>query len=518
MITTQRVFAAFTALVFVAGCAGPSPTTGSGAPQAGSRPATSPQRAAAPVKPLVIAISTEPSTLDGQAVIDRNARVANGSIFESLLDRDARAAIVPSLAESYAPFDDTTWRFTLRRGVTFHNGEPFNAEAAAFSVNRILDKESKTQRSSYLENIAGARVVDEYTVDVTTVGINAVLPVQMTQLSMVPPKAAAERDFGQKPVGTGPYKFVSWDRGREIKLAANEDYWGTKPTIKEAIVRIIPDPQTQISALQVGEVDLVLDLFPEQAPLAPRALSIPSTDFSYIAFNTYKQEMANPQVRIAMNMAVDKETLAKAIYLGNAKVMDAQHLSPGMLGYNSNVKPYAYDPARARQMIQDAGATGISLTLHAPIGRYLKAEETVEYIAAQLKEVGVQAKVELMEWNAYRDAGRIEGTRPGAFDLKYGWNSNEWFDASRIVSHITCKGTSSKLCDPRIDDLMDGAIKTLDQRARDQMYQQAWATLNQNPHAIYLLQQNFVYGVSTRLDWQPRLDDEYRLSDMKLTS
>ena len=146
--------------------------------------------AAKPSRPMVIAVSTEPSTLDGQAVIDRNSRVASGNIFESLLDRGANGQVITWLAESYKPVNDTTWRFRLRKNVKFHNGEPFNAEAAAFSVNRIVDKEYKTQRASYIENIKGAKAVDEYTIDVMTDGANAVLPVQMTQLVMVPPKAA----------------------------------------------------------------------------------------------------------------------------------------------------------------------------------------------------------------------------------------------------------------------------------------------------------------------------------------
>ena len=140
--------------------------------------------AAQPSKPLVIAVRTEPSTLDGQAVIDRNSRVASGNIFESLLERSADGLVVPSLAESYKAVNDTTWRFTLRKNVKFHNGEPFNAQAAAFSVNRITDKAYKTQRSSYIQKIKGAQVVDDYTIDVITDGIDAVLPAQMTQLVM----------------------------------------------------------------------------------------------------------------------------------------------------------------------------------------------------------------------------------------------------------------------------------------------------------------------------------------------
>jgi peptide/nickel transport system substrate-binding protein len=474
--------------------------------------------AARPTKPLVIAVSTEPSTLDGQAVIDRNSRVASGNVFESLLDRGAKGEIIPWLAESYRAIDDNTWRFRLRKNVKFHNGEPFNAEAAAFSVNRIISKEFKTQRTSYIENIKSAKTVDEYTVDVVTDGVNAVLPVQMTQLVMVPPKAAREKTFGTTPVGTGPYKFVKWDRGREIALAVNETYWREKPSIRDFAVRIIPDPQTQISALQVGEIDLVLDLLPEQAKLAPKFISVPATEFSYIQFNSHKKELADPRVRIALNLAVDKEMIAKSIYLGHARPMDAQHLSKGMLGYNPNLKPFPYDPKRARQMLKEAGyPDGFDLVLHAPIGRYLKGEETSEVVAAQLKEVGVRVKVQLHEWNAYRKLGRIPGKEPNAFDLKYGWNSNEWFDASRIVSHITCDGTSSKLCNAKVDELMDRAIKTLDQKARDKLYQEVWAMLNKDPHAIYLLQQNLIFGLAKRLEWQPRLDDEIRVATMRAT-
>lgn len=473
--------------------------------------------AAAPTRPLVLAVATEPSTLDGQAVIDRNSRVASGNIFESLLDRDRNGQIIPWLAESYRAVNDNTWRFRLRKGVKFHNGEPFNAEAAAFSVNRIIDKKFKTQRASYIENISGAKVVDADTVDVMTDGSNAVLPVQMTQLVMVPPKAANEKTFGEAPIGTGAYKFARWERGREIVLAVNETYWGKKPAIREFVVRVIPDAQTQISALQAGEIDLVLDLLPEQAKLAPRFISVPATEFSYIQFNAHKKEMANPKVRVAMNLAIDKETLAKSLYLGHGQPNHAQHLSKGMLGYNGNLKPFPYDLKKARQLLKEAGyPNGFEVVLHAPIGRYLKGEETSEFVAAQLKEIGIRVKVQLHEWNAYRKLGRIPGNEAGAFDLKYGWNSNEWFDASRIVSHITCDGTSSKLCNNKIDQLMDQAIKTLDQKARDKLYQQVWAVLNEDPHSIYLLQQNLIYGLSKRVEWQPRLDDEVRVAMMSL--
>ncbi|MGQ0569183.1 MAG: ABC transporter substrate-binding protein [Armatimonadota bacterium] len=493
-------------LVLVVAASG-APTGGFGVAQAQS-----------PGKPLVITVTTEPSTLDPQAGNDRHSRVLTGNVFETLLDRDRNGRIVPMLAESYEATNQTTWRFKLRRGVKFHNGTPFTAQAAAYSINRIINPDYRTQRTSYIIDIAGARAVDENTVDILTKGINAVLPIQVTSISIVPPALADAREFAWRPVGTGPYRFLGWIRGREMKLQAHEGYWGAKPAIKDIVVRIIPDKQTELAALQAGEVDLVLDLLPEQTNLAPRFLSAPATEFSYIAFNTFKRELSDPRVRIAMNLAIDKDKLAKTIYGGHARPNNSQNLSEGMVGYNSTLRPFAYDPARARALLVEAGyPNGFQITLHTPIGRYLKGEETSEYVAQQLGEVGIRTRVQLHEWNAYRTLGRIPGDRPSAFDLKYGWNSNEWFDASRIDAHIVCGGASSKICDRRIDDLMDRATKTLDQRVRAEMYQQVWAILTENPYSIYLLQQNLIYGMARRLTWRPRLDDEVRVVDMRLT-
>lgn len=483
-------------------------------------PTTTKAPVAAPnAKPLVIAIGTEPATLDAQAVIDRSSRVVTGNIFETLLARDNSAKIVPLLAESYSPVNDTTWRFVLRKGVKFHNGEDFNAESAAFSVNRIIDKNYKTLRTSYISGIAGAKVVDANTIDVTTTGVNAVLPIQMTSLAMVPLKGAAEASFPEKPVGTGPYQFGSWDRGRQITAKRFDGYWGTKPTTAEFSVRIIPNAQTALAGLQTGEVDLVLDLLPEQRQLAPKVVSVPATEFSYIAFNTYKPEMKDARVRLAMNMAIDKELIAKTIYGGEAKPSNAQMISDGMVGYNAKLTPIKYDPEGAKKLLAEAGyPNGFSVTLNAPRERYLKGEETSAAVADMLGKVGIKTTVNLIEFTKFQTDGRIAGDKPGAFDLKYAWNSNEWFDASRLVAHITCKGTSSKYCNAEIDKLMDDAVKTLDQASRQKMYERVYEIMATDPYTIYLLQQNLIYGMTKRVEWKPRLDDEYFVKEMLLTA
>ena len=462
---------------------------------------------------LVIAVTTEPSTLDAQVVNDRNSRVVTGNINEALLFRDSDAQLGPGLAIDWRNVDETTWEFTLRPGVTFHDGSPFNAEAAAFSVNRMVDEDFETQRGSYIRNIAGAEVVDDSTIRVLTDGPNSILPLQMAQVPMVPLGAGDEQN--EVPIGTGAYRFVEWNRGESITAEINPDYWGEAASIPRFTVRVIPDAQTSLAALQNGEVHLVLDILPEQVDLAPKYTSVPATEFSYIAFNTYVETMSSPEVRIAMNLAIDKELLAETIYEGFAKPNQAQHMAPGSTGFNPDVTSYPYDPERAREMLAEAGyPDGFEVTLNIPIGRYPRAEESGRLIAQQLRDIGLDVALRLWEWNEYRGAGRVPGTEPDALDLKYGWNSNEWFDAARVASHVTCGGRSSKICDEFVTEQYEIGATVVDQDARNAAYQAAWARLHENPHAIYLLQQDLIYGMAANLTWQPRLDDEYYVREM----
>ena len=467
---------------------------------------------------VTIAVTTEPSTLDPQAVNDRSSRVVTSNLFESLLGRDAATVLVPVLATGFPEaVDDDTWRFSVREGVTFHDGQALNAQAVADSLNRMLDPDYSTQRDSYIRNIASAEVVDEYTVDIHTDGINAVLPLQIAQLPVIAPGTGDT--VGENPVGTGPYMFESWDRGQQITAVRNPDYWGDAPSIDAFSVRFIPDKQTSLAALQAGEIDLVLDILPEQVALVPQPLSVPATEYSYMTINAHRPELSPPEVRIAMNLAVDKDLISETLYEGFARPNNAQHLSPGMLGFNPDIGPFPYDPDGASALMEEFGFNEdnpLRVDIYAPIGRYLRGVETAQVVAQNLNDVGFDARVQLAEWTTFRAGSRIKGDQPGAYDLRYGWNSNEWFDGARIIGHVTCGGSSSKLCDEEVTALFEQAGSTNDQELRNILYQRAWARLHENPHAIYLLQQDLIYGASERLVWQPRLDDEYYVAEMSL--
>ena len=267
---------------------------------------------------VTIAVTTEPSTLDPQAVNDRSSRVVTANLFESLLGRDPSTALVPVLATSWPEVvDDDTWRFTVREGVTFHDGQDLNAQAVADALNRMLDPDYSTQRDSYVRGITSVEAADTYTVDIHTDGVNATLPLQIAQLPIFAPGTADT--VGENPVGTGPYMFESWERGQQITAVRNANYWGEAPSIDAFTVRFIPDKQTSLAALQAGEVDLVLDILPEQVPLVPQALSVPATEYSYIALNALRPDLAPPEIRVAMNLAVDKELIAETLYEGYAQ-------------------------------------------------------------------------------------------------------------------------------------------------------------------------------------------------------
>ena len=468
---------------------------------------------------ITIAITTEPSTLDPQAVNDRSSRVVTFNLFESLLGRASDTALVPVLATDLPEIvDEDTWRFQVREGVTFHDGQALDAQAVADSLNRMLHPDYSTQRDSYIDGILSAEVVDTYTVDIHTDGVNAILPLQIAQLPVIAPGTG--ETVGENPVGTGPYMLESWERGQQITAVRNPDYWGEAPPIDAFSVRIIPDKQTSLAALQAGEVDLVLDILPEQVALVPQALSVAAPEFSYMTINALRPELSSPDIRIAMNLAVDKDEIAETLYEGYATPNNAQHLAPGNLGFNPDIGPFPYDPDQAIEIMTAAGYdedNPLRVDIYAPIGRYLRGVETAQVVAKSLNDVGFDARVQLAEWTTFRAGSRIKGDQPGAYDLRYGWNSNEWFDGARTRSHVICPdqgGTSSKLCDEEVTARFLEAIAITDQDRRASLYQQGWALLHENPHAIYLLQQDLIYGASERLVYEPRLDDEYPVAEM----
>ena len=492
----------------------PAPTT---APQAAT---SAPQPTAVPavVTKIVMAIGSDPSTLDPQFPDDGNMRTVNDNVYEVLIGRDPKTeALVPVLAESYSQKDATTWEVKLRKGVKFQNGEDFNADAAAASVKRIVDPKYKSELLSFVSTIKDAKAVDATTLSIITDGPDPILPARLTWLAMVPPKYSAEKDFNNKPVGTGPYKFVEWVKGDHVTLQANNDYWGKKPAIQTVVIRTIPEAATRVAALRANEVDLIRDLPPESAAQAPKTAAQPGLEFPWIRINTFKGKLADPRVRQALNYAVDKAALAKSLYSGYAVVAEGQLLTPGHFGYNKDLKAYAFDPAKAKQLLKDAGAEGLELSFVGESGRWLKDKELVEAVAGYLQAVGLKPKVQIVEWSAWLDL--LFAGPDKAPDLLYSSHDNSLLDADRTFtalfhSKTETAGGQSAYKNPELDKLIDSSRTETDVAKRTANYNKVAQIIYDEAPTIFLLNLQNIYGLSKRLNWTPRLDGRIFFNEM----
>ncbi len=465
---------------------------------------------------IAIAIGSEPTTLDPQLRDDGGERQVTDNIFETLMTRDAEGTLGLGLAASEPVLiDPTTWEVTLREGVTFSNGEPFDAAAAAFSVNRVVDPAFNSEQASYFNTITGAEAVDGATVRITTSGPDPILPTRLYWLKMVPPVAAAEAGFAENPVGTGPYKFDAWRRGSSLTLVANEDYWGGAPATPEVEFRFVPEFGTRLSSLMSGEVDLITNLLPEFVEQVPQSFAVTGVELPIILLSDENEPVNDLRVRQALNYAVDKEALAEALFGGYADVMQGQLLAPSYFGFNPDVTGYPFDPDRARALIAEAGAEGAEVTLYGTSGRWLKDRELVEAVAASWEAVGIRPDVRIVDFSEYLDRFFDRDNRQDAF---FTVSSNELMDADRPFSAYYHKdGIGAPNHNERIAELVDAARTEADPEARAAMYHEAVQIAYDEALYVYLLNINDVYGASARLVWEPRVDGKLLAATMSVT-
>ncbi len=277
------------------------------------------------------------------------------------------------LAERWEIVNPTTWRFHLRRGVKFHNGDAFDAEDVKYSINAYL--EPKNRRYSYAQAIQRVDMRDPYTVDVVTSKPSAALLTNLSRLFILPrgvrEKMGAEA-FGQRAVGTGPYRLVEWVRDQRLVLEANPTYWRGAPNPKRLVFRAIKDPSTRAAELRTGGVDIIV------APPLPQLEQLDRGETQVVPvkggrlmihlFHLKQPPFDNAKVRQAANLAVNREAIVRTVLRGQGVPM-AGPLVAGWLGYDPSVPAYPYDPARAKQLLTEAGSRRASTRLEHLVGR-----------------------------------------------------------------------------------------------------------------------------------------------------
>lgn len=385
-------------------------------------------RKSLPSSILVYARGEDAESLDPQAIDDGESVKVTDQIFETLVAfAPGSCDLEPGLAESWTPSEDgRSWEFRLRKGVTFHDGTPMDADAVVFSLNRLLDGDNPLRPPTKVPYESFYRGVIESVAakDPSTVVLRLARPyapflanLAMFSAAIVSPTAVRKTGaamFGKSPVGTGPFRFESWSQGeKKITLVRNDAWWGGKAGAERVIFRTIPDNNSRITALRSGDCNWMDGINSEDIAACeadPRLKVWKGTGMNvgYLAMNTERKPFDDARVRRAVSMAVDRKRLVDALYYGAGR--PAVHpLPPGTLGYDASTPLPAADPAKAKALLAEAGfPDGFETDLYAmpnPRPYYPSPLKIAEVLKADLAAAGVRATIVTPgDFTLYREA------------------------------------------------------------------------------------------------------------------
>ena len=446
-------------------------------------------------------------------------------VFDGLTRLDKDANLLPSLAESWELIDDTTWRFKIREGVTFHNGEKLDAHVVKLNMDRLA---SETQtRASVGSTVVGAEVVDDFTIDIKTVAVDPLLPSKATNFLIAAPVLVQDPDsdsteFNRQPIGTGPYVFAKDVPGEYTRLEVYPDYWGGTPEATSLTFRIIPDASVQVAELIAGGVDIVENVTPELIDLVnqggiARVVLARSPNSHMIQFRLdVDSPLQDKRVRQAINHAVDIQSIIDNVLSGYATPL-ATIVQPTTLGYNPDVTRYAYDPEKARALLAEAGyPDGFSIDLDfSPAIGELYSTEVVQAIASQLADVGIDVNLNSLEYGIA--VQRVYGDDTVAPMFRWQWKI--WYNDpdSILTGFFGLDGSAAYIDNPEIDDMLTRARFNQDNEERAQIYSDLQVIIKEEALQLPLYYLESIYGVSNRINFEPRIDARLYFLDTTFT-
>jgi peptide/nickel transport system substrate-binding protein len=432
-----------------------------------------------------------------------------------LVSFDDNAQFRPLLATEWSPSGTNEWTFKLRQGVTFHNGEAFNAETVRYNVERITTP--GFQDYAFMAPVDHAEVVDEYTVKIITKKTYPTLPNLMSQFFIVSPQAmeAGVEEFVKQPIGTGPYKFVDWVPDDHVRVEANESYWGGAPTIKEVVWRVMPEASTRVAALQAGEIHILKDLPSDQFDMIEeadglRAVEIRSVRTPYLRFFPDSPQgggepFKDKRVRQAFNHAINVDSIIANLLGGHAERM-ATTMTPEMFGYDPSIAPYSYDLEKAKALMAEAGyADGFEITFDTwSAGPAPKPTELAQAAAADLAKINVKATVNPVELGTALQQQVDKTISP--FGL-WSWGGNGFDGDVKFWGIYHTDSSSTFLTDQTMVDLVNAEQSTNDPEERKAIFSQLQQHAVDEAFIVSLFAQMDTYGVSDSVTWTPRHDE-----------
>ncbi len=485
---------------------------------------------------LKIGLAADVSSLDPHYLNVASNVAFSSHVFDALVNIDADGKLVPGLATSWHAVDATHWVFNLRRGVRFHDGSEFSAEDVIFSLDRPATiTNSPGPFSNYTKQIVAKRIIDPYTVELTTAAPYGPLALDVSTIFMVSKKAAlhaSTEDFnsGKAMIGTGPYQFVSFRRGDKLVVKRNDHYWGEKSAWDKVTFRIITSAAPRLAALLAGDVDVI-----EGVPTADverlktdhRFRIAQKISWRTIFWQLDQREktpieitdlagrplphnpLSDVRVRRALSMSINRQALVDHTMEGVA-VPASNIVGPGAIGYNPSLEVQNYDPEGAKKLLAQAGyPQGFAMVLHGTNNRYINDAQVVQTVAQFFNHIGIRASVQTLPLSVYFGKARTGifdaamlgwGTLAGDFALRalvatknpeLGWGSWNWGYYSNLD----------------VDRAMQAALSSVDQTKRAAFAQQAMKVAMEDVAVIPLYHQYATWAMRKGLQYTARTDE-----------
>ena len=427
------------------------------------------------------------------------------ALFDALTLVDANGQAAPALATEWESVDDVTWRFTLRDGVTFSNGEPFDAAAVVAAWDYLSSEEGKASVvGRELVTISSITAVDPLTVEIATAGPDPVLPNRVSAMFIVAPQQWADLGpdgFAAEPVGTGPFAVDSWGT-TEVSLVANTESW-RQPGVESVVLTALPEPASRVQALQSGQIDIALGVSPDQiSAIEESGASVdvrPASQVMSLTFISTDPEspFADQRVRVALNLAVDRQAIVDGLMAGLGAPA-SQGATPAANGYDESLAPIAFDPERATELLAEAGyPDGFSFVAEVVVGSFPADAEIYQAMAENLRQINVEVELrqlQFSEWLEKYNNGTWEGE---AFGLS--WNTAPYLDAIRPYNYASCLKEPAFFCDDAQLALIEEAGATLDPEARRAVLAELAVLTVENPPSLFLVEQIDLHGISAEV-------------------
>lgn len=470
--------------------------------------------------PVTITQGQLPETLDPHDHRNIPADIVARQAYEGVLSRTREGEIIGMLATGWERVDDRTVRFSIREGPTFQQtGNELTPEDVAYSINRMVQEDVgiASPQSGQLTGVAGAEAVsDERAVRVNLSGLNPTAFAKFAIYCDVIEKQWAQDHeasyIAQNVNGTGPFQLADYEQNVRIVFERYEDYWRRPAPVTELTFNAAQQAGVRVNQLVAGETDVVVNLPPQSIDRVNEndGTSVGAVGSTRIIYNAMRYDVepfSSPQFRRAMNLAVDLESIVENVLQGFGEQTSQPTLQP-FFGYDSGLDPYEHDPDEAERLVEESGHAGAEITLHTPVGRYLRDVQIAQAVVSMIDELpNVSASLRQREFGNLAGEltdGNIE-TSPHFYLI--GWG-NATFDASQTINPtLTSDGVLTSYKNDELDQFVADANSTADRQERDELLQQANAHCHEQAPWIYLNRQYSVYGISDRIQWQPRNDE-----------